>query len=177
MIDCNRPFTHPDSVPTRSEDTAVPGNAALRDADIEARRREIFAPYHDAIRELLDRRAALGRSSVLIAVHSFTPVYRGEPRSWDVCMLYHRHRRLAAALIAELAADPGLCVGDNVPYQVDDESDYGIPVHGEARDLVNGLIEVRQDHLETERGCADWVGRLAAALPRALEAVGGEEMQ
>ncbi len=171
VIDCNRPFANPDSVPERSEDTEIPGNCGLEAADMAARRREIFAPYHDAIAALLDRRAASGQRSVLIAVHSFTPVYRGEVRPWDVCLLYHRHRPLSAALLAALGAEPELCVGDNVPYQVDDESDYGVPVHGEARGLANALIEVRQDHLETEHARTRWVERLAAVLPRALEAI------
>ncbi len=36
-----------------------------------------------------------------------------------------------------LRAEADLVVGDNEPYAVSDETDYTIPVHGEARGLMN----------------------------------------
>ncbi len=169
VIDCNRPLVAPDSIPLRSEDTEVPGNRALDAPAVEARRREIFAPYHDAIRGVLDARAASGQRSVLIALHSFTPVYRGETRPWDAGLLYQRYRALSRALLDELGRDRSLCLGDNDPYQVEDHHDYGIPVHGEARGLAHTLIEIRQDHLESDGGRDRWGDRVATALHRALE--------
>lgn len=175
VIDCNRPFENPDSIALRSEDTEIPGNHGLTPDSIEERRREIFAPYHRSLGALLDTRAAAGRDSVLIALHSFTEVFRGESRPWDVSLLYQRDRRLSAALIDLLEDLPGLCVGDNLPYQVGDSHDYGIPVHGEARGLIHGLVEVRQDHLNTDAGRVAWVERLADVLPRAYDRVLLEE--
>ena len=171
VIDCNRPLDAPDSIPLQSEDTGVPGNRDLSAEAIEARHDALFHPYHAALREILDRRDAAGRETVFLALHSFTPVYRGEARPWDVGLLYQRDRRLCAELIELFEDHPGLCVGDNEPYQVEDHHDYGIPVHGEARGLVHGLIEIRQDHLEDSAGQQEWAERIADVLPRAYTRV------
>src|SRR5438067_731953 len=79
VIDCNRRPDWDSSIPTVSELTEIPGNANITAAEREARRREIFEPYHRRLGELLDARAAAGRRTVLIAMHSFTPVFKGEP--------------------------------------------------------------------------------------------------
>jgi predicted N-formylglutamate amidohydrolase len=52
-------------------------------------------------------------------------------------------------------------VGDNEPYAVSDETDYTIPVHGEARGLMNSGIEIRQDLISDSAGEKSWADRLA----------------
>ena len=52
-------------------------------------------------------------------------------------------------------------VGDNEPYSVSDETDYTIPVHAEARGLMNSGIEIRQDLIADEAGQNKWADRLA----------------
>ena len=81
--------------------------------------------------------------TVLVSLHSFTPVYAGRP--WHIGTLYHRDTRLPPLLLKLLRAEADLVVGDNEPYAVSDETDYTIPVHGEARGLMNSGIEIRQD--------------------------------
>jgi predicted N-formylglutamate amidohydrolase len=63
-----------------------------------------------------------------------------------------------------LRAEGDLVVGDNEPYAVSDETDYTIPVHGEARGLVNTGIEIRQDLIADENGQQQWAERLARIL-------------
>ncbi len=87
-------------------------------------------------------------------------------------VLYNRDARLAHALLARLTAEPGLIVGDNDPYRVSDESDYGIPVHGERRALAHVEIEIRQDLIMFPEGQAEWVDRLARLLPIAANDAG-----
>jgi predicted N-formylglutamate amidohydrolase len=157
VIDCNRATHRPDSIATISEHTEIPGNRDLHPDDAAARAREIFQPYHDTIRE-----------SILICVHSFTPVYKGEQRPWQVGLLYHRDGRLARTLMALMAEDTGLCIGDNQPYAISDESDYTIPVHGEQRSIPHVEIEIRHDLIETSEGQGYWAGRLEAWLSEAL---------
>ncbi len=174
VIDCNRqpsrhqPSRH-DSIATFSEDTEIPGNLGLTAEETTARAREIFRPYHEAIAQALDARAAAGRRTVLIAMHSFTPVYLGEMRPWHIGLLYNRDARLAAILRELMAEDPALCVGDNQPYAVDDDSDYGIPVHGEQRGIPHIEIEMRHDLIETVADQQAWAERFAAWFTRALE--------
>ena len=150
-----------------SELTAIPGNVDITAEDREARRREIFQPYHDRIAERLDHRAAAGRHTVLVAMHSFTPVFKGERRSIEVGVLYNRDSRLAHIMLDLLRAEGDLAVGDNAPYAITDASDYTVPTHGERRALPHVEIEIRQDLIGDEPGQAAWASRLARLLPSA----------
>jgi predicted N-formylglutamate amidohydrolase len=167
IIDCNRTPGTETSMPEISESTAVPGNIGLSEADKAARVREIFRPYHDAIETELDRRRQAGRPAALIAMHSFTPVYKGVTRPWHAGVLYNRDPRFAHLLMALLKSEAGLVVGDNEPYSVTDDSDYTIPVHGERRGLHHVAIEIRQDLIAAADGQQIWAALLARLLPQA----------
>jgi predicted N-formylglutamate amidohydrolase len=164
VIDCNRDLRVPTSIAMISEDTPIPGNENLSTADREQRIAEIYRPYHNRIAVELDRRRAAGIPTVLVAVHSFTPVYRGIARPWHAGMLYNRDNRLAVQMMELLRAEGELVVGDNQPYAVSDESDYTIPVHAEQRGLPYGEIEIRQDLIADEAGQSAWAERLARLL-------------
>jgi predicted N-formylglutamate amidohydrolase len=169
VIDCNRTPGSETSIADLSELTAVPGNIGLSECDKLARVREIFQPYHDRIADELDRRRKAGRSTALISVHSFTPVYKTVTRPWHVGVLYNRDRRFAQILMELLHREDGLVVGDNEPYSVTDASDYTIPVHGEQRDLHHVAIEIRQDLITDDAGQRTWAALFARLLPRAYQ--------
>jgi len=167
VIDCNRTPGSETSIVALSELTTVPGNIGLGKAQVEARVREIFEPYHDRIAGELDRRRQAGRPTVLIAMHSFTPVFQAIARPWHVGVLYNRDPRLADILLDLLRRQQGLVVGDNEPYNVTDASDYTIPVHGEQRGLHHAAIEIRQDLITDETGQRRWAELLARLLAQA----------
>ncbi len=171
VIDCNRPPGSPASIPDISELTPVPGNVALSEASKAARARAIFRPYHDRIEAELERRRQAGRPAALIALHSFTPSFKGLVRPWHAAVLYHRDPRFPRRLLALLKKENGLTVGDNEPYSVSDETDYTIPVHGERRGLPHVLVEIRQDLIADESGQRAWALVLARLLPRAYQEV------
>ena len=164
VIDCNRPLAAPGSIPRISEATLIPGNEGLTRDAVEARRQQVFDPYHRRIREAIDRRLRDGVPTVLVSLHSFTPVYAGIARPWHVGTLYQSDTRLPARLLRALRAEADLVVGDNEPYAVSDETDYTIPVHGEARGLMNTGIEIRQDLIADQAGEQQWADRLANIL-------------
>jgi predicted N-formylglutamate amidohydrolase len=168
VIDCNRPLHVPSSIPVISEVTRVPGNEGLADDARLARRRAIFDPYHQRITEILEARAARGQPTILLAMHSFTPVYTGIARPWHIGTLYEHDTRLPQLLLKALRAEHGLVVGDNEPYAVREGSDYTIPVHGAARGLIHTGIEIRQDLITDEAGQREWAERLARIF-KALE--------
>jgi len=95
VIDCNRPPGVPSSMPEISELTAIPGNVGLSEANKSARVTEIFRPYHDAIEAELNRRLQDDRPVALVAMHSFTPVYKGFVRPWHAGVLYNRDDRFS----------------------------------------------------------------------------------
>jgi predicted N-formylglutamate amidohydrolase len=63
-----------------------------------------------------------------------------------------------------LRAESDLVVGNNEPYAVSDETDYTIPVHGEARGLISTGIEIRQDLIADHSGQQEWAERLTRIL-------------
>jgi len=167
VVDCNRDPEVPSSIPEISETTQIPGNHGLGKAERTARVDAIFRPYHEAIAAALDRRSAEGRASVLVALHSFTPVFKGVARPWHVAVLFNRDSRLAHPLAELLRAEGGLMVGENEPYAVSDFTDYTVPVHGERRGLAHVEIEIRQDLIASSEGQREWAERLARLLPAA----------
>lgn len=169
VIDCNRPPGSETSIPEASELTSIPGNVGLTEAMKAARFSEIFRPYHDRIASELDRRRQAGQQAVLIAMHSFTPVYMGVARPWQCSMLYNRDPRFARVLMALLNREDRILVGDNEPYSVTDAMDYTIPVHGERRGLLHVEIEIRQDLIADDSGQRMWGARLARLLPEAYQ--------
>jgi predicted N-formylglutamate amidohydrolase len=164
VIDCNRDPAVPSSIPEISETTPIPGNVGLTEAEREARRVALFEPYHSAITAALDARP--GRPTAFVAVHSFTPVYKGEVRPWHVGVLYNRDARLSLILKRLLLEEGDLVVGDNEPYFVNDLSDYSIPVHAERRSLPYLELEIRQDLIANAAGQAEWAARLVRLLPK-----------
>jgi predicted N-formylglutamate amidohydrolase len=167
VIDCNRAPGVSSSIPEISEHTRIPGNIGLSDADKATRVAEIFTPYHDRIKALLDSRAAAACRTVYIAMHSFTPTFKGESRAMEVGVLYNRDRKLASILLDLLRAEGDLTVGDNAPYAVSDLTDYGVPVHAERRGMDHVEIEIRQDLIADAAGEAAWAERMARLLSAA----------
>ncbi|MBR0965764.1 N-formylglutamate amidohydrolase [Bradyrhizobium diazoefficiens] len=161
VIDCNRPPGAASSIPVVSEATSIPRNEGLSEHEREARRREIFEPYHHRINAVIDGRLHAKRPTVLVSLHSFTPVYAGVARPWHIGTLYNRDTVLPHLLLKHLRAESDLVVGDNEPYAVSNLTDYTIPVHGEARGLVNTGIEIRQDLIADPSGQQLWAERLA----------------
>jgi predicted N-formylglutamate amidohydrolase len=171
VIDCNRPLDASDSIVTQSEWTAIPGNRELGPEDAGARAREIFSPYHEQIRAELDRREHRKRSSILVALHSFTPVFRGVPRPWHVGVLFNRDPRLADLLLRGLRSEVSLTVGCNEPYAASDLTDYSLVQHGERRGIPCVELELRQDLIADGPGQTAWAERLGRLLPAAAEAL------
>lgn len=172
VIDCNRDPSWPTAMPAVSEYTPIPGNEHLTEADRSARVAAIFTPYHDRVTALLDARQAAGRRTVLVAMHSYTPSFKGERRDMQVGVLYNKDVRMAAIMLDLLRAEGDLIVGDNAPYAITEASDYGIPTHGEKRGLSHVEIEIRQDLIADPAGQTAWADRFARLLPLAVARLG-----
>ncbi|HEY2899624.1 MAG TPA: N-formylglutamate amidohydrolase [Polyangia bacterium] len=172
VIDCNRPLAAVDSIAKISEQTVIPGNSTFEPEQAASRVREVFQPYHDEIDRALAQRSTAGRPTMVVAVHSFTPVFKGRARPWHVGVLYNRDVRLAQPLLRLLGKEGDLVVGDNEPYAVTDTSDFSINHHGERRGLPHVEIEIRQDLIAEATGQHAWAERLARLLPAAASISG-----
>lgn len=169
VIDCNRPLEAHSSIVQESEYTIVPGNAHVSPEEAKARAREIFFPYHQRIEAELARRQRAGLETIFLAMHSFTPRFKGTDRPWHCGVLYHRDARLARPVISLLRRE-GLEVGDNEPYHVSDHSDYGVPHYGEKPGNLHIEMEVRQDLITEPAQQARW-GELLANVFREAVAI------
>ena len=116
-----------------------------------------------------------GGPTALIAIHSFTPVYFGKARPWQIGILFDDDRRLADLLIRELEADPTLTVGINEPYSPADGVYYTVDRHAGPCGLPAAMIEIRNDEIGDAAGQQGWADRLGdilfAATPGLLELV------
>ena len=147
---------------------AIDGEALALNRGVDAaerrRRREgYFDPYHAAIDRTLRARRARGGEFRLCAIHSFTPVWLGQPRPMEVGVLFDAHDEHAWRLEGALAAE-GFEVALNAPYSGKEGLIYSARRHGRAHDLVYLELEVRQDLID----CAEKVGGVAERIARAL---------
>lgn len=163
LIDLNRPPYSPTSIPALSEATIVPGNQGLDDRERKHRIETYFHPFHDQLGKVLTARQRAGKPTALIGVHSFTPIFHGFRRPWSAGVLYRRSTTFGAALVEALGGDAA-SVAHNQPYQIEDDSDYTVPVQGEARGIEAVLVELRQDLIGQTDKALQWATRLAAAL-------------
>jgi len=165
VIDCNRHPSWSSAIPEISEHTPIPGNHDLSAADRAARVDAIFTPYHSRIGSLLDARN--GGRTIVVAMHSFTPSFKGQSRAMQVGVLHDTDKTLAHILLDLLRREPNLTVGDNSPYALADDSDYSLPTHGAKRGLRHVEIEIRQDLIATPEGQQAWAQRFARLLTQA----------
>jgi len=164
VIDCNRPLGVPDLVPQVSEATEVPGNRDLSADDIARRVALSHAPFHAAIDRVLTARERAGMETWLVSVHSYTPVYKGTARPWHVGILHDSDERISRPLLAGLATEADIVVGDNEPYSPADRVYYTLERHARTRGWPCAMIEIRNDEIADEDGQRSWAERLARLL-------------
>lgn len=173
LIDCNRPLEANSLIVADTERGTVSANRGLSPAERARRVAEVHAPYHAAIDACLERRFARRRATSLVAIHSFTPVFFGKPRLWQIGIVFGEDRRLADFLIRDLEADPALTVGVNQPYSPADQVYYTVERHAAPRHLPAAMIEIRNDEIAAEAGQRAWAERLARSLSTAERNLAG----
>lgn len=171
VCDCNRRPDVPAFTPEVSEATAIPANVGLSDAARRARAEAIFHPFHDAVSAFLDARKSAGQLTALVTIHSFTPIFLGRSRPWEIGVLSNRDRVFSRAAADWLQANTSYCVGINEPYSVGDDTDYAIPVHGERRGVPCVEFEIRNDLIKDAANAATWADVLSGALMAGLRVV------
>ena len=164
VIDPNRGEDDPTLIRRLYDETIIPGNRHMNEAERAFRIETCYRPYHREV----ERMAARRPDTVVVSVHSFTPQLRHhEIRPWHVGLLYSDDARLTLPLMASLRAEGDLVVGDNQPYSGHLPGDT-IDRHATQSGRQNTLIEIRSDLIETDDGQSRWADRLARLLPQAL---------
>lgn len=164
VLDCNRAIEAPDLVPAISETTTVPANQQITPQEREARIELCWRPFHDTVEAVIEERLARGLETRLVSVHTFTPIYKGASRPWQIGIIHDDDARLASPLISGLKAVPGLTVGDNEPYSPADGVYFTLERHARSRGLPCAMIEIRNDEVSDEAGHRKWAELLSALL-------------
>ena len=162
LIDLNRGPDDPTLVMKLSDGSIIPGNREVDESERARRIAEFHVPYHQAIAEEIARL----KRPALVSMHSFTPVWKGEKRRWEVGVLWDRDGRLATPLMARLV-EAGFVVGDNEPYSGALEGDT-LNRHGTRNGLPHVLIEMRQDLIGDAAAAREFTARLQPILASAL---------
>ncbi|MBF0679984.1 MAG: N-formylglutamate amidohydrolase [Devosia sp.] len=175
IIDPNRDLDAPDLIWTLSEATRIPGNENLSPEEREYRITHFHQPYHTAIERLLEMRRHAGMETVLVCMHSFTPVYLGIARPWPIGLLHGRDTGFTEALRDALAAaEPDLNIGWNQPYAALNGVTLTLEKHGDGRGLEATMIELRNDEILSREGVTYWAELLAECLEAARRKRGGK---
>jgi predicted N-formylglutamate amidohydrolase len=168
VIDANRAEDSPGLIWTFSEATRIAANENLPEVERQHRIEAYHRPYHAAIEEVLDRRRRAGKETILVCVHSFTPVFLGVPRPWPIGLIHGRDQRFTHALRAALAAEsPSLDIGWNEPYSALNGVTFTLEHHGDGRGLDATMLEVRHDEILEPGGVVRWAELLARCLTAA----------
>ncbi|MEM7444057.1 MAG: N-formylglutamate amidohydrolase [Pseudomonadota bacterium] len=161
VYDCNRDWGAPDESPEKVDFTFIPGNRGLSEAERRRRRNDIYAPFHDGVRRLIDERRQEGRPAVIVTIHSFTPVYEGRRRALDIGIVHDSDARLADIMLAAESRPSGLDIRRNEPYGPDRGVTHTLKVQAVALGLLNVMIEVRNELIADVDGQAKFAEHLA----------------
>ena len=139
LIDANRPPDSPSLFRNSAEGKSIDLNQGIEPADSLLRRR-YWQAYHEAV----DNMVASSAVSLVLAVHSFTPVYEGERRQLEVGVLFDKSQAQAESL-AEAYARAGFAVQLNEPYSGKQGFIYAAHHHATRHGKRALEIELRQD--------------------------------
>lgn len=164
VIDANRFLTAHDSVPTISDGIAIKGNEALLSKDVLVRIEELFIPYHDAINRVVAGICKHYSMPLIMSVHSYTPVFQGFERPWEIGVVWEGDDGVATMLMNYLRQNTDYHVGDNEPYHACNPVGYTMKTHAESKNFPHTMVEIRQDLVADEKGQQAFADVLAAAL-------------
>lgn len=149
IYDCNRPPEATAAMPATSEIYDIPGNRQISDAERFARTSALYMPFHERVDEIIAARQAQGRNPVVVTVHSFTPIYNGQPRAVEIGVLHDVDSRLADGMLAAAKTSP-YRVDRNEPYGPQDGVTHTLRLHALPEGLLNVMIEIRNDLIRNE---------------------------
>lgn len=167
VYDCNRPPEAHDAIPVRSEMVDIPGNADLTVEEKADRAARFYRPFHETVARVVEGKT----NPILVTVHSFTPIYYGEPREVEIGVLHDADARLADALLSNLSGFALMTVRRNEPYGPADGVTHTLKAHALPGGHLNVMLEVRNDLLADEVAQSAMAAALADWLTQALAKV------
>nr|WP_306264745.1 N-formylglutamate amidohydrolase [Pararhizobium sp. IMCC3301] len=168
VYDLNRPPEHDDAMRAVSEIYTIPGNAALTEADKQARIDAVYNPFHQHLARLLEGFERENRVPVLVTIHTFTPVYLGKTRRVELGILHDSDARLADEMLRVALQNTRLVTLRNQPYGPQDGVTHTLQMQALPRGILNVMIEIRNDLVASAEQQAAVARDLDALLRSAL---------
>lgn len=155
VIDLNRDKDI--SITTESCETGniVPGNIDIEKSDLEQRVKDVYTPYHEALKTLIDETKARFGYAIFLDLHSFTPTWKGENRNVHIGTLAHAdhfvERHISKYLTAACAAYD-LHFGAHQPYNLkkQEHRKASLSTTIESYGVFYTGLEIRNDLLSTK---------------------------
>ncbi len=171
VYDCNRPPSAASAMPTTSERISVPGNRNLTPAMRAERVDTVYDPFCQAVAAVLKHRQAHGQLSILVTIHSFTPLFFDTRRAVEIGILHDSDARLADLMLAEKHRLPHRHIERNAPYGPQDGVTHSLQLHGLQNGLANVMVEVRNDLLTSPARIQTITDEILTLLRPAISAV------
>ena len=170
LIDPNRGLDDPTLVMKLSDGAIIPANRTLDPfhdkAAWQARIDDYYKPYDQAIEQAIDNARAAGHVPIILSVHSFTPLWRGQKRPWHAAVLWDKDDRLRNLMLDYMALQKDICFGDNAPYSGHLKNDC-LYRHGTQKGMPHALIELRQDEISSTAGQVHWATHMVEIMKQA----------
>jgi predicted N-formylglutamate amidohydrolase len=167
VYDLNRAPDMKGAMPAKSEIHDIPGNAAISAAERLARTEAVYLPWASALHGLIARRIALGLHPVIVTIHSFTPVYFGQPRAVEFGVIHDADPTLALAIV-NAARITALRTELNAPYSAADDVTHTLRLQATPYGLPNAMLEIRNDLIATDAACEAMAETLTPVLNMGL---------
>jgi predicted N-formylglutamate amidohydrolase len=171
VYDLNRAPDMAGAMTPRSEIHDIPGNAAISPAERAERTGAVYVPFHDALHALLMDRLARGLAPVVVTIHSFTPIWHGQPRAVEFGVIHDSDMTLPRAVLRMAQQHTALRVAMNEPYSAKDDVTHTLRVHATPYGLPNAMLEIRNDLIATPAAEAAMADRLAPVIAAAVAAL------
>ena len=140
LVDPNRPLDSSTLFRTEADHQPVRLNQDLSDTERKQRIDHYYRPYHAAIGRCVSKHAP----RLILAMHSFTPVYQGHRRAVEIGILHADQPEIAERWRAHLSHS-GMDVRINEPY-AGGEGFMFAPLHHAREAGIPALeLELRQD--------------------------------
>lgn len=175
VYDCNRAFDDENAIVVESDHIGIPGNLELDTEQRKKRYETIYRPFEKAINSALEQRQQRGLRPVLVTIHSFTPLYKGQRRELELGILHDADTRLADAILGQLESESDIVFARNKPYSPADGATHTLITHGVNKGLPNVMFEVRNDLIGDDRTRQQWAERIHRLLLNALNQIADAE--
>jgi len=166
VCDVNRQPGTPESIRQTSEVHEIPGNLNVSVVDQNNRVAAIYDPFHAAIEATLERRPY---QSILVTIHTFTPVYFDQNRAVELGLVFDDDPRLADAMASIADQFTSMETRQNEPYGPDDGVTHTLRRHAVPRGILNVMIEIRNDLVAKHQDQVRVAGELGNLILEAIE--------